>query len=187
MPSQAFDQHGLPIAEVIARAERLGRDEYLRQYADPFLVTLADLSGIYDADRTELTQLETPRGLAGALRGKRRIPETAVAWIVRKQQETFPSKITLGRANNNDLAIPHRSISKFHAYFARRGEVWTITEAGSRNASKHNGVRITSELAPRAVNDRDVLQFGAAPEMLWVHAATLLDLLEWQRSPNAEG
>lgn len=186
MPSQAIDQHGIPITQVTAFAAQLGREGFLREYGDPFLVTLADLSGIYDDDKTELTQLETPRGLAGALRGRRRIPDAAVAWIVRKHQETFPSKITLGRANNNDIAVPHRSISKFHAYFARRDQAWTVTEAGSRNASKHNGVRITSELAPRAVKDRDVLQFGAGPEMLWVLAPTLLDILEWQRS-NAEG
>jgi hypothetical protein len=183
MPPRSFDQHGIRVAQLRALALELGRDAFLREYGDPVLVALADLAGVYEHDATELTRIETPRGLAQRLRGVQEIPASAMAWAVRKYQETFPSKITLGRANNNDIAIPHLSISKFHAYFGRRNTEWTITEAGSRNASRHNGVRITSELAPRPLHDRDRLQFGAGPEMLWLHAPTFLELTQEQAAP----
>jgi hypothetical protein len=179
---RAFDHQGVSIAQLEELALQMGTDVFLASYGDPYLVSLADLAGVYDTDPTELTKIETPRGLLGALKGARAIPSQARAWAVRKHQSAFPAKITLGRANNNDIAIPHRSISKFHAYFTPRETHWTITEAGSKNASRHNGVRITHELAPRPVNDRDVLQFGAGPEMLWVHGATLLQLLAEQRA-----
>ena len=177
-----------PSVEVFWESHKhLQKSAFVRANPSPFLVSSEGVEPVAGDRDFETVTSGSATDRARFQRSLQVTLKSRVVPVKKDPKQPFPDKITVGRTVNNDLVLRHASVSKFHAYFARRGEVWTITEAGSRNASKHNGVRITSELAPRAVNDRDVLQFGAAPEMLWVHAATLLDLLEWQRSPNAEG
>jgi FHA domain-containing protein len=47
----------------------------------------------------------------------------------------FAMMITIGRALNNDIHIPGKDISKFHAYLSQVGEGWQITDAGSTNGT----------------------------------------------------
>ena len=51
----------------------------------------------------------------------------------------FTGMITVGRADNNDLVISDGTVSKFHAYFRRLGQRWTITDANSRNGTMVDG------------------------------------------------
>lgn len=75
---------------------------------------------------------------------------------VRKVQATFPSMITVGRTDNNDLVVPDEQISKFHAYFRLVGERLELADAGSRNGTFVAGRRLApeSESAPLALRDR---------------------------------
>src|ERR1700761_7231244 len=41
---------------------------------------------------------------------------------LRKVQSTFPSMITIGRTDNNDLVVADEQISKFHAFFRIIGD-----------------------------------------------------------------
>jgi len=47
----------------------------------------------------------------------------------------FAMMITIGRALNNDIHIPGKDISKFHAFLSRSGSDWQITDAGSTNGT----------------------------------------------------
>lgn len=47
----------------------------------------------------------------------------------------FAMMITIGRALNNDIHIPGKDVSKFHAFLAQSGDSWTLTDAGSTNGS----------------------------------------------------
>lgn len=75
---------------------------------------------------------------------------------LKKVQTTFPSMITIGRTDNNDLIVPDEQISKFHAYFRIVGGRVEICDAGSRNGTFVGGRRLVakSESAGLAYGDR---------------------------------
>jgi hypothetical protein len=52
-----------------------------------------------------------------------------------KVQTHFPSMITLGRTQNNDVVVPDTSISKFHAYFRVDKGIVEVADAQSRNGT----------------------------------------------------
>lgn len=54
---------------------------------------------------------------------------------LRKVQSTFPSMITIGRTDNNDLVVPDEQVSKFHAFFRLVGDRVELSDAGSRNGT----------------------------------------------------
>ena len=54
---------------------------------------------------------------------------------LRKVQSTFPSMITVGRTDNNDLVVPDEQVSKFHAFFRLVGDRVELSDAGSRNGT----------------------------------------------------
>lgn len=65
-------------------------------------------------------------------------------------------KLTVGRDPQNDVALDHPVISKFHAVIERRdGEVW-ISDLGSRNGTFVNAKRI----AEAALEDNDRIRLG---------------------------
>jgi hypothetical protein len=80
---------------------------------------------------------------------------------LRKVQPTFPSMITVGRTENNDLVVPDEQVSKFHAFFRLVGERVEISDAGSRNGTFVGGRRIESRGASVALPSRGRLSFGA--------------------------
>lgn len=80
---------------------------------------------------------------------------------LRKVQSTFPSMITVGRTENNDLVVPDEQVSKFHAFFRLVGERVDIADAGSRNGTFVAGRRIESRGASVPLPARGQLAFGA--------------------------
>lgn len=80
--------------------------------------------------------------------GLRRAGNDLLVVSVRKRQQgnAFSSMITLGRAVNNDLVLPHPGISKFHAYFRQgpNGE-WLLRDANSLNGTRVDGVRLPGD------------------------------------------
>jgi hypothetical protein len=52
-----------------------------------------------------------------------------------KVQTHFPSMITLGRTQNNDVVVADTSISKFHAYFRIDKGFVEVADAQSRNGT----------------------------------------------------
>jgi hypothetical protein len=55
--------------------------------------------------------------------------------IAKSNRNPFAQMITLGRTPNNDIVLRDSSISKFHAYFTRRGEAWWLHDQGSTNGT----------------------------------------------------
>jgi hypothetical protein len=51
-------------------------------------------------------------------------------------------RIFLGRSETNDICVPHRTVSKLHAYFVRDGASWCVVDTGSANGTKVNGKRL---------------------------------------------
>lgn len=87
-------------------------------------------------------------------------------------------RVFLGRAESNDICVPHKTVSKLHGYFARDPGVttrWFVVDTGSANGTKHNGLR----LAPRAraaLVDGDTINFGRCV-FQWMTARSLYERL----------
>jgi hypothetical protein len=80
---------------------------------------------------------------------------------LRKVQSTFPSMITVGRTENNDLVVADEQVSKFHAFFRIVGERVELSDAGSRNGTFVGSRRLEARGASAGVNPRDKFAFGA--------------------------
>lgn len=76
---------------------------------------------------------------------------------------------TIGRLNRltgvrptidlTDFIKPHDGVSRYHAVLARRGELLTVTDQGSRNGTFLNGQRIITQQS-RILRDGDHLRVG---------------------------
>ncbi len=80
---------------------------------------------------------------------------------LRKVQSTFPSMITVGRTDNNDLVVPDEQVSKFHAFFRMVGDRVELSDAGSRNGTFVANRKLEGRGAGEPVNRGDRLAFGA--------------------------
>lgn len=117
-------------------------DDFIDEVRDPHLLIPCLSPGSALAD--EPTSFATLRFTPGLSRGVR---EGAMIIPVRKRRDSnaFAMMITLGRAPNNDLVIPDQRVSKFHAYFRRLGQQWTLNDANSMNGTWVNGQPIPSD------------------------------------------
>lgn len=86
---------------------------------------------------------------------------------LRKVQATFPSMITVGRTENNDLVIADEQISKFHAFFRVVGERVELSDAGSRNGTFVGSRRLERRGAGAPLSPRDRFAFGAVEFQLF--------------------
>ena len=71
--------------------------------------------------------------------------DNPVVFLLRKtasRPNPFEGGISLGRASVNDLVIPHKSISRFHAYFQHEATSaqWAVADAASRNGTQADGI-----------------------------------------------
>jgi pSer/pThr/pTyr-binding forkhead associated (FHA) protein len=92
----------------------------------------------------------------------------------------FPERIGLGRAPNVDIRLPLAQVSKYHAFFTSSEDVWTITDAGSRNGTSVNDRLIDPKVGVRLENGFEV---GIGPHRLAFYTPCgFKDLLERRAS-----
>ncbi|HEY4222430.1 MAG TPA: FHA domain-containing protein [Myxococcota bacterium] len=100
-------------------------------------------------------------------------------WVIAvKKPPAAPAqdRIFLGRSETNDICVPHKTVSKLHAYFLRDPQIttkWQVVDTGSANGTKHNGLRIP----PRAkvtIVDADTICFGRCV-FQWMTARSLYE------------
>ena len=80
-----------------------------------------------------------------------------------ERSNPFALGVTLGRTANNDIVVPHPSVSRFHGYFQLdpRNQGWTLTDAESKNGSFSGDQRLIPT-RPLALADASRLRFGEA-------------------------
>lgn len=99
-----------------------------------------------------------------------------------KVQEQFPSMITVGRTQNNDVVVADTSISKFHAWFRVVGERIELADAGSRNGTFVGDKRLVPK-QPVALRPGEHIQLARLPfvllepEQAWTWIVRAMD--EW--------
>lgn len=126
---------GIPMRDLRTDARILSAEEFEDRYGSAFLLlTAAELTLPTGPATTEVRLLydEGPADSTASL--------SLVVYPVRRTGRSVGHLITIGRAANNDLAVPDLSISRFHA-FLKQGESghWQIQDAGSTNGTSVNG------------------------------------------------
>lgn len=93
-----------------------------------------------------------------------------------KGANPFGHMVTVGRANNNDVVIKNKRVSKFHAYFRQLGESWSLFDANSSNGTFLNGIKLAPERA-RPLKKGDRIGFGKEITTVFLLPAALFELL----------
>ena len=123
--------------ELRSDARILSPPDFEARHGSAFLLlTAADLATPSGPATTEVRLLmdgeEVPADSTASL--------SLVAFPVKRTGRSVGHLVTVGRASNNDVAIPDLSISRFHAFLKSRADGgWQLQDAGSTNGTTVNG------------------------------------------------
>jgi hypothetical protein len=139
-------------------ALRQPRADFARVHNHPFLVGRANLRR---PARPQLTGMIKAFDvtLDESVRGEPDDDKPLVLAIL-KVQTAFPSMITVGRTDNNDIALPDVTISRFHAFFRGTGSRLELGDAGSRNGTWLAGKKLLPKGPAVPVPFGEVVRFG---------------------------
>lgn len=90
---------------------------------------------------------------------------------------------SIGRWEDNEVAIDDRWISRYHAEIRREGDRHVLRDLGSKNGTYLNGQRITS---PTALSDGDEIQVTPMVILTFVDYGSTAPLPEEMHSPGLE-
>jgi len=153
-------------------------EAFAQRHAHPFLFGREVLEEEFQfstlvTDERGISEMGTP--MTGAGTDVFRIRHWVIA-IKKKPDAPAQDRVFLGRSETNDLCVPHKTVSKLHAYFQRDPQTpakWSVIDTGSSNGTKHNGLK----LPPRAkvqLFDGDTLVFGRCV-FQWMTARSLYE------------
>jgi hypothetical protein len=152
---------------------RSARADFVRMHEHPFLVGSPNLRKPARVHLTAAIPVFDPATLDGDTQaeplGQSDLP---LVLPIRKRQSNFPSMITVGRTENNDVALPDITVSRFHAFFrhsvrdGEKGERLELGDAGSRNGTWLAGRRLPGKGPLQIVTTGDVVRFGSLSFMV---------------------
>ena len=90
------------------------------------------------------------------------VEPVALEVVKKPASNPFAFGITVGHAENNDIVLPDRSVSRFHAWFQPTEEGLALADAESRNGTFVNGERLDPKV-PLLLPDHAQLVFGEIP------------------------
>ncbi len=146
----------LAISELKKEFGKVGADEFRKKYAHSFLVLR--YSPQDDSDWIDIKTVETSTKKLSQ-EADHTVPILAVA-LQKSDRNTYSSKITVGRAKNNDIVIRAPKISKLHCAFRlkKRGRAFELVDMGSSNGTWLNGTRLSKNEASK-IKDGDRVTF----------------------------
>jgi hypothetical protein len=145
-----------------ALARSRTREQFIAAFPHPFLLGIPQLTRPMARGRTVLvTPIDVRDGLLMP-RPRRQSGDAKILVLpVKKVQPSFPSMITVGRTQNNDLVIEDGEISKFHAFFRVSPSGVELADAGSRNGTFVQQRRLEPKGPSAPVMVGDAIQFGS--------------------------
>lgn len=159
--------HAIPWAEFARAHAPLSRQEFLTVVEVPHLLIPWTETEEANGDPFFTTERLNRASLFQASQARH---DLLVAPLKKREHggNAFTGMITLGRAENNDLVLAHPGVSKFHAYFRKLDEAWTLRDANSLNGTMINGEKLTPE-AERPLRSGVVIRLADAItlELLW--------------------
>lgn len=85
------------------------------------------------------------------------LPGTVIP-LLKTDRNAYTSRITVGRAKNNDIVIRAAKISKVHCAFVIDKKKYELLDMGSANGTTVNGVRLKANKQVR-LKSRDLVSF----------------------------
>lgn len=141
------------LGDFVPLAKALPEESFCQRFPHPFMLGKEVVEEEF-AFRTVVSREATAAGATPA-------PMLRIRdWVlpIHKPGEGAP-RVFLGRAPNNDLVVPHATVSKLHAYFTKDQDRWWLVDVGSSNGTKMNGMRAPPR-AKVSLHDGDTLLFG---------------------------
>lgn len=137
--------HAIPWEEFVRAHAPLSEGEFQAVVGVPHLLIPWSASGPESEDPF-FTERISRADLAGSAERRRGADVVVVGLRKREQGNAFTSMVTVGRAANNDLVLPHAGVSKFHAYFRQvEPGKWVLRDANSLNGTRVDGERLSAE------------------------------------------
>lgn len=86
-------------------------------------------------------------------------------WVIElkeKDGSSRPGRILVGRNQENDIVVPHSTVSGEHGYFSRDAYIvnrWFVVDAGASNGIRVNGLKVSPH-SRTPIIDGDSICFG---------------------------
>lgn len=142
---------------IINDAKSLTEVEFLNKYKSPFLVQYTELKITNPLTRTSFFIGGIKDEDIENVKNSNEIKDILI--VEKSGRNSFPNKITVGRAPVQDIIIRDAKISKFHAYFDFKDGSIFVVDHGSTNGSYHNAIKI-KDSEQKKVSDDDIISFG---------------------------
>ncbi len=149
----------LSVSTLSKELKELGDSGFRRKYSHPFLFLVA--TDRFPGGTSEWLDPKTIQTMPdSASLAEKTLPSRKWAVpLLKSDRNVFSSKITVGRAKNNDIIIRAGKISKLHAAFLiEDNESFGIKDMGSTNGTKVNHVLLT-ENESATLKDQDFVTF----------------------------
>jgi hypothetical protein len=155
---------GRPLDAYRDDARNLSAEEFTARHGDAFLLlSMIPSPSPQNTSSTHLAFLDEPEAATGAL--------ATLVYPLRSEVHI----VTLGRARDNDVVVPDRSVSRRHALVKRDPKAGLLVlDAGSSNGTSVNGKPVLTKGAgpPTPLSPGATLRIGSL-EFTYVHAAGL--------------
>jgi hypothetical protein len=122
--------------------------KFLTRYPNPFLVLEKGVKAAKNNELdyfTTMTSMEDLEAAVGRTAVKIDLEDYVYPVVKKPQANPYKDMYTIGRVDTCDIVVRSPSISKFHAYIARKelqeGN-YMVVDAGSSNGTKLNGVSL---------------------------------------------
>ena len=137
--------------------ETISYEYFLEHYRHAFLVTMEYSEEEEEENSNEFVTLAEDQSLLNPVQDKMKLHRV---YEVKKNKRLYSSKISLGRAGNNDIVLDSSAISKFHAYFLRAGDSkYFLVDANSTNKTWVNQTQMEPSKQVE-IFDRDMVTLG---------------------------
>ncbi|MDF1661276.1 MAG: FHA domain-containing protein [Planctomycetota bacterium] len=136
---------GSTLASMVAAHATESKDDFVKQYAHPFLMLLCGGaeklvdSGFFTTSGGGSSQATTDESLL-----------TSIVFPLVKKKKGYENLYSLGRTEKNDIMLPYSGVSKFHAYIQCRNGAWSISDCDSTNGTFVDKVSLEPQ-SPRVI------------------------------------
>jgi hypothetical protein len=156
-----------------AMKKAMTREAFAAKFTHPFLIRQGDPDQM---ERISFqTQVGNPRNPAEMERAMLWASGAIVVPVVKKPENPYPDRISIGRAQNCDVVIRDGTVSKLHGHFTAVGQAEAqLVDRGSHNGTNVNGKPVKAD--PVKVASGDKIVFGDVT-VQFVDARRLWDLL----------
>jgi pSer/pThr/pTyr-binding forkhead associated (FHA) protein len=143
VPSEGVLPDSVPLEELARELAMRGPEAFRQEHKNPFLLLARG-----PEEAPEVVTPRTDEIMNGDIQAVhdlpiRYVPEMRALEVNKSRRNAFHSKITVGRAKNNDIIIRAPEISKLHAVFVRQEDkTWRLKDMDSANGTMVNGTKL---------------------------------------------